>query len=712
MVHTVTGGLDAILHAHSTGHVMIRFPPSLRRQSSALLLGGCAAALVSLPPIDIAGRLDARQFDLWTRLAAPVAPDDIVIVDLDTPVSLDLLADESLHENSLLLVSTLPEPPTPRVNEVSLGPTEITIGGRLLERTDWLHGGHLSFEPDVDGRVRSLTPYLLADGMLPSLAVTAVRALDPDAAIPDAKSRLNFLRPDSLMRFTSQEIRENPGAVSDRIIVAGPNEPYHETPVGRLTDQELLAQVIAGYRAASLIGTHTIASALPWLIAVLVLGHAALRQQSVVKHAWLRPLMVVLALTGLSGLCLVFLSIWIPITAPSVTVLITGSLLYVRPQTVQPQERSARRMTDIAAHEALADGRIEEAWEHIDRIPPGHASLEILYEFADALEQHGYADLATHTFHRAALIDPRYRDVARRLVRVKLQYDPDYDPEQPLADRRIPRKLGRYELLEPVGSGSTGTVYLAIDPSINRLVALKVINLKADYDPDSLAEAKERFWREAESAGRLSHPNIVTIHDIGESRGMAYIAMEYLKGRHLSDFTRTETLLPAPLVLELGAQVAEALAYAHANNVVHRDIKPGNIMYDSVSAALTITDFGIARLMDVSRTRTGVVLGTPSFMAPEQLEGKNVNRHTDLFALGVSLYELLTGRLPFLGTSMTKLMFVIANEPHEPITAFRQDLSASVDSLMDVALAKCPEDRFTTGVQMAAALRRVAGELA
>jgi len=187
--------------------------------------------------------------------------------------------------------------------------------------------------------------------------------------------------------------------------------------------------------------------------------------------------------------------------------------------------------------------------------------------------------------------------------------------------------------------------------------------------------------------------------------------MEYLRGRHLSDFTKPDMLLPAALVLELAALTAEALHYAHSQNVVHRDIKPANIMYDSVSGTLKITDFGIARLIDVSRTSTGIVLGTPSFMAPEQLEGDNVNGHTDLFALGVSLYELLAGRLPFRGASMTKLMFVIANEPHPPMNAARPDLPKQLDTLLDVALAKNPADRFQTGAEMADALRAVAAQM-
>ena len=343
-------------------------------------------------------------------------------------------------------------------------------------------------------------------------------------------------------------------------------------------------------------------------------------------------------------------------------------------------------------------------------MPPTPALLEELFEFAVALQAEDLIEHAADVYHRVAQVDAHFRDVAARLVAATHAGSTKEAPSPKLRGK-VRRVLGRYELLAAIGQGSTGKVMLGRDPTINRLLAIKVIDLRAEYEPEELDEAKDRFRREAETAGRLNHANIVTVFDIGETDGLAYIAMEYLKGRHLSDFTRPETLLPPALVLELGALTADALDYAHEQNVVHRDIKPANIMYDSVSGTLKITDFGIARLIDVSRTRTGIVLGTPSFMAPEQLEGRNVNGNTDLFALGVSLYELLTGRLPFRGASMTKLMFVIANEPHEPITAVRPDLPDQLDALIDMALAKDPENRFQTGAEMAEALRAVTRQL-
>jgi len=276
----------------------------------------------------------------------------------------------------------------------------------------------------------------------------------------------------------------------------------------------------------------------------------------------------------------------------------------------------------------------------------------------------------------------------------------------------IPAKLGRYEIVEPIGSGAMGRVFLARDPKINRTVAIKAVDLASECETHELDGARSRFLREAEAAGRLSHPDIVTIYDVGENGGIVYIAMEYVHGRRLSDFAAPDALLPPASALELLARAADALHYAHRHNVVHRDIKPANIMYDSPSNTLKLTDFGMARLTDAARTRAGIVLGTPSFMSPEQLEGKNVNGHTDLFALGVTLFQLLTGQLPFRGTSMTKLMFVIANEPHPAIASLRADLPAWIGSILDKALAKDPSDRYRDGAEMAHALRAAAARLA
>jgi len=256
-----------------------------------------------------------------------------------------------------------------------------------------------------------------------------------------------------------------------------------------------------------------------------------------------------------------------------------------------------------------------------------------------------------------------------------------------------------------------GVVYRARDPMINREVALKAIPLADEFEGRELEEARGRFFREAEMAGRLSHPHIVTIFDAGEHDGTAYIAMELLRGRHLVEHTQPERLLPVAVVLDLVGRLADALHFAHQRQVVHRDIKPANVMYDPSGADLKITDFGIARLTDSARTRTGVVLGTPSFMSPEQLQGREVTGRSDLFSLAVTLYQLLTAQLPFRADSMPELMLKIVQDPHPRIRAIRPDLPEKLDAFFERALGKDPADRFESGAAFAAALRQIGGTL-
>ncbi len=273
--------------------------------------------------------------------------------------------------------------------------------------------------------------------------------------------------------------------------------------------------------------------------------------------------------------------------------------------------------------------------------------------------------------------------------------------------RSLPARLGRYQVLHELGKGAMGVVYRARDPMINREVALKAIPLATEFEGNELEEARTKFFREAEMAGRLSHPHIVTIYDAGEDGGTAYIAMELLRGRHLVEYTDAARLLPTHVAIELVARLADALQYAHASHVVHRDIKPANVMYDPPTGELKITDFGIARLTDTGRTRTGVVLGTPSFMSPEQLAGRAVTGRSDQFSLAITAYQLLTGQLPFRGDSMPALMLKIAHEPHPRIRSQRPDLPDGLDAVFDRALAKQPEDRYDTCAGLARALRDV-----
>jgi eukaryotic-like serine/threonine-protein kinase len=265
--------------------------------------------------------------------------------------------------------------------------------------------------------------------------------------------------------------------------------------------------------------------------------------------------------------------------------------------------------------------------------------------------------------------------------------------------------LGRYRIEALLGRGAMGAVYLGRDPKIGRQVAIKTMALTQEFEGEALTEARDRFFREAETAGRLQHPGIVTIFDAGEDQGLAFIAMEYLRGHDLQRYTQPSRLLAVPDALNVVARVADALAYAHSQGVVHRDIKPANVMVDPATDAVKVTDFGIARIADNSRTRTGLVLGTPSFMSPEQMAGRRVDGRSDLYSLGVMLFQLLTGALPFRSESMAKLMFQIANEPAPDVRTLRPELPEAVANVVALALEKRPEIRYAEGQQFAADLR-------
>jgi serine/threonine-protein kinase len=389
-------------------------------------------------------------------------------------------------------------------------------------------------------------------------------------------------------------------------------------------------------------------------------------------------------------------------------------------------------------------GQLDLAFETYQRCALDAVTMELLYNLGMDYERRAQLAKASAVYAYIATRDPNYRELKARRARVReepltrpvpetppppappVKREPPRpatrrpaleirDHEETVPDLSTPsgarpkRTLGRYEIERELGKGAMGVVYLGRDPKINRVVAIKAIPLAEEFEEEDLAEARARFFREAEMAGRLNHPAIVTVYDAGEDNGLAYIAMEYLRGHHLSTNTDPQQLLPPKTVMLLVARVADALHYAHRQNVVHRDIKPANIMFNPDTDELKITDFGIARLTDTSRTKTGIVLGTPSFMSPEQLEGRALDGRSDQFALGVSLYQLLCGQLPFRADSMPRLMQKIATEPHATIRTIRPNLPPEIERIIDRVLSKSADDRYVTCAELAMALRAVAG---
>jgi serine/threonine-protein kinase len=272
-----------------------------------------------------------------------------------------------------------------------------------------------------------------------------------------------------------------------------------------------------------------------------------------------------------------------------------------------------------------------------------------------------------------------------------------------------PRRFGRWRVLRPLGEGAMGTVWLAVDDAGGQAAAIKRFAQDPDLQGAAFDEARERFLAEAALGRRLDHPDIVRILDAGAATDALWLAMEAVPGGSLARYTRAPRLLPEPLVLRLGARVAGALAHAHAAGVVHRDVKPSNVLVHWPTDTVKLADFGVARLADAAQTRTGLVMGSPAYMAPEQLAGAPASPAADLYALGVMLFELLTGRLPFDADSLGELLRQVADVPAPDLAALRPALPADAASLIGALLAKSPAARPAGAAQVAAALRASAG---
>ena len=265
-----------------------------------------------------------------------------------------------------------------------------------------------------------------------------------------------------------------------------------------------------------------------------------------------------------------------------------------------------------------------------------------------------------------------------------------------------PAQIGRYDVVAEIGRGAMGVVYRAVDPMLERTVAIKTINMA--LDPGEMEHYEKRFTIEARAAGGLNHPNIVTIHDIGRSGDLAYMAMEFLEGRELKDLI-VGSELTVDRALEITAQAADGLAYAHQHDVVHRDIKPANIMILS-DGRVKIMDFGIARMRTADvRTQTGVVLGSPRYLSPEQVLGKRSDGRADIFSLGVILYEMVAGQPPFNGIDVNSLMFQIVNFTPPPPSTVNTTLPQMLDLIIAKALAKSADERYASIAEFAADLR-------
>ena len=361
-------------------------------------------------------------------------------------------------------------------------------------------------------------------------------------------------------------------------------------------------------------------------------------------------------------------------------------------------------------------GQLDLAFDKFRRVPVDDGMKDILYNLALDYERKRMFNKAVSVYEYIKEYDENFRDIKAKIKKLNVASESlifglgtggqHAEDGTLVLDEDTKPTLGRYEILKELGKGAMGIVYLGRDPQIGREMAIKTIRFSDEYEDDEAERIKEQFFAEAQTAGMLSHPNIVTIYDAGSDHDLSYIAMEFLEGYDLKEHASKNNLLPIREVLRHVANVAEALGYAHSKGVVHRDIKPANIMLLKGGVA-KVTDFGIARAMASSKTKTGVVKGTPFYMSPEQITGKKVDGRTDIFSLGVVLYELLSGTQPFRADDLTGLIYKITSDEPEPIHEHNPKVPKAVAQIIEKALTKDRDRRYQKAEQMAEHLRIV-----
>ncbi len=410
-------------------------------------------------------------------------------------------------------------------------------------------------------------------------------------------------------------------------------------------------------------------------------------------------------------------SIWLPMTSILLFSICSIPLIFGVNKEMQQKQNIHSNINSAVIESALYLLRNQKAKTLLDLLSnciPTKALIDVLVETAVEAETQRNTAVACQLYEWILTHDKNHSISKQRLAEINAADEPaeldqtlviengQQSVAKPTNTNGILaiKNFGRYQVEGIIGKGAMGMVFQGVDPKINRHVAIKTLQLNDELDDESLNERKQRFFREAETAGNLSHANIVTIYDVGEQKhpnsnqSLGYIAMDLLTGAPLSEFIKADKLLPPPLVYQLMIQMTDALDYAHRQKVIHRDIKPANIIFDDDLQRGTLTDFGIAYMSDHSKTKTGTIMGSPYYMSPEQVMGQTVDGRSDIFSLGVTFYQLLSGHLPFNGESIATVAFHITKTKHESVRNMNKKLYASSTRITNKAMQKDPVKRY------------------
>ncbi len=439
-------------------------------------------------------------------------------------------------------------------------------------------------------------------------------------------------------------------------------------------------------------------------------------------HAGILFVIFVITIVGGATYLFVSLGLWLKVTYPLVQLIlgyigITTLNYFVTESTKEKIAGESAETNRMLGLSFQGQGMLDMAWDKFRRVPVDDDMKDILYNLALDFERKRQINKAAVVYEYIETYDKHFKDAGQKKRKLMKASETmffgngllsgDGSGEDLLATATGTRPtLGRYEIVKQLGKGAMGVVYLGKDPRINRTTAIKTFRFSDDFDPSEVVKLKEKFFREAESAGTLSHPNIVTIFDAGDEHDFAYIAMEYLEGENLEKHTKKGKLLPMIKVIEYMADIADALDYAHQKGIVHRDIKPANVMLLK-SGLVKITDFGVARITATSQTRTGIVKGTPYYMSPEQFSGQKVDGRSDIFSMGAMMYQLLTGELPFKGDNPAELMHHIINLPHPDPKTLNPKILTPLVTVIDKTLEKDREQRYQRASLLSRHLREI-----
>lgn len=539
---------------------------------------------------------------------------------------------------------------------------------------------------------------------------------------------ITFTASEAFQRFSFFDVlndKVQPAAFKDKIVIIGVSATGVDMPKVTPLDKEMSTSTLLANSLHNLLeGDFMVRTDMLFLLELLMMILVGVFLALGLPR--MKPRIAALATVGLlvliigSGLVLfVVFGLWFKITyAVLLTALgyaaVTTSQYFFSEAGKAKAEGESAEVNRMLGLSFQNQGQLDLAFDKFRRVPVDEGMKDILYNLGLDYERKRMFNKAVAVYEYIKEHDGEYRDIKNKIKKLNIASETaifglgsgakQSEDGTLVMDENTRPTLGRYEILKELGKGAMGVVYLGKDPALNREMAIKTIRFNDEYEEDEAEKVKDQFFAEAKTAGMLSHPNIVTIYDAGTDHDVSYIAMELLEGYDFKEHSSKDNLLPIRDVIRHIADVAEALGYAHSMGVVHRDIKPANIMLLKKGIA-KVTDFGIARAMASSKTKTGVVKGTPFYMSPEQITGKKVDGRSDIFSLGVVLFELLTGTQPFKGDDLITLINKITNEDPVPINEMNPKIPRAVAQIIEKAMVKDRDKRYQKAEQMAEHLR-------